>query len=271
MALRTSVLGMLLVSMLAFGITGCKPKEEAVKVYNSIEECKADRSEDECRKAFDGSQAEQEATAPHLSLDACIAQYGQAACLPRNGGEYYLPAMTGFALGVGVGNALVYHPMYVDVYGSAYYRGSVIGSYHPGCIGCSTTVIHVSPRTPWAQSYQRTPLTSSQAAAKPAPPPSVTPSERGGFGGKGMASPVTHTSPVTAAPGPAKTFAPPTASTPAREPARTFTPPSPSSSSTPSREPSRTFSPPSPSPSRSFSSPSPSSSSSRGGFSSGRK
>ncbi len=278
LAMKTPTLGLAFVVLAAFSLMGfgCwdKPATESVKMYSSVEECKADRSESECTQAQEGAQQEMDTTAPHLTYDSCINQYGQNACVARN--DYFVPVMTGFMLGTVAGS---YHPVYVDIHGSAYYRGAVIGSYYPGCYGCAhtTTVIHVSPsNSGWASSYSRAPLTAQQAAAKPAPPPAVA-SQRGGFGTKASvgASPTTPMGTTGGSAARPQTFAPPpspsgsaTTSTPGARPQTFAPPPAPSSSSTPA--PAVHASPP---PSAPVSRPeqargggSPGGSSSRGGF-----
>lgn len=279
-----SLIGVLFAAVASFALIGCgdeeKPKE-AVNIYSTVDECKGEHSETDCTQAFEGSQKDHEVSAPHMTLGQCVDAYGPSACLPRNNGEYFVPAMAGFALGMAVNSVPIYHPIYVDLGGHAYYHSTAIGTYHPNpCYGCarSTTVVHVYPQArSWSQSYARTPIPPAAATAKPSPPSynygaASAPSERGGFAPRSSASapaPAAKTTPAAAsappsAPSERGGFVPrASASTPAPA-SKTYTPPA---SSTPSYSAPKSYSSPPSSPSSSNSS----SSSSRGGFSSGRR
>jgi uncharacterized protein YgiB involved in biofilm formation len=193
--------------------SGCgKSDEAAVKIYppdeTGVAQCKSDHPEEaaQCDAALSGSLKEHEATAEHYTLQSCMEQYGASACQPRHndsGESWFVPAMAGFMIGQMVGSSPVYHPVYVNLNGQAYYGRTAIGTYRPG----STTYVTLAPNTQFRQQYQtrtvtipRTTPTGPPSYNYSAPGTSAAPRiERGGFG----ASSSTHAAPPSASSSPA--------------------------------------------------------------------
>jgi uncharacterized protein YgiB involved in biofilm formation len=172
----------LLVGVAAFCLAGCdddKPKENAVKVYSNVDECKADHSVDECTKAFEGAQHEHEVSAPHIpTREECIAKYGVDACVPHHdsSGDWFGPAMTGFMIGHMLGSSPAYQPVYVYG-GHAYSGGAALGTYRRGGF------VTVAPSSSWTKNYNTTIIQQSSKGGSYA----IAPSSRGGFGGSASA------------------------------------------------------------------------------------
>ena len=119
-------------------IWASKPSEQRIKIYNSVEACRAEQPAEDCAKAFAGAEQEHAETAPRLAArEVCEAQYGNCAALHDGTGDRFIPAMAGFMLGhaVGTGGAtsVVSRPVYVDRGGAAYSGASPIGSYRTRC------------------------------------------------------------------------------------------------------------------------------------------
>jgi uncharacterized protein YgiB involved in biofilm formation len=111
---------------------------EAVQIYPTVEQCKAQQPAADCDKAFAGAQAQHDAQAPHYgNVTSCEDVYGPGQCVPRSGAgsSWFIPAMAGFVLGhaLGASPAVIYQPVYVDRSGFAYSGGTVIGPYRRDC------------------------------------------------------------------------------------------------------------------------------------------
>ena len=179
----TNVLKGLAVGVSLLALVGCdKPKEEAVKSYTSVEECKADiatdasgeertKVEGDCSKAAEQSAVEHERTVTHyVTVDQCSSLYER--CVPAHDGNGFVPFMTGFMLGY-IGGSPMYHPYYYDRYHVVYTGSSRLGYYKSGYI--------VAPAgSTWTRGY------ASVSVNKGAPPPPIS-STRGVFGGTGSA------------------------------------------------------------------------------------
>src|SRR5678815_1208204 len=103
--MRTNFVAALLMGAASLGLlVGCdddKPKETAVKIYKSIDECKTDHSDADCQKAFEGAKEQHSTSAPKIPpREECVAKYGVDACVtrkdPNTGNEWFVPAMAGF-------------------------------------------------------------------------------------------------------------------------------------------------------------------------------
>lgn len=170
-------------------LVGCddKPKpENAVKIYASIDECKADHDEQECQKAFEGAQTEHEKSVPrHATLGECVDRYGADACIPHHSssGDWFGPAMAGFMIGHMLGTPS-YQPVYIQ-HGYAYSGSNQLGSWRSTCVSCRTggfVTVPAGSSPAWSRSYSTTTITPSGRgpSATYAPAPAST---RGGFGG----------------------------------------------------------------------------------------
>lgn len=171
--------------LLALG--GCDdepPQAEAIRIYPSVEACRAEHSAAECDAAFSGAQAQHEATAPHYgSMASCEDVYGPFQCVPRSdaSGGWFIPAMAGFMIGQALGSTpMAYQPVYVNRAGLAYSGTVPLGAYGPGNSGG----VYIwnstgSPSGVW---------TSGRYAARPV-------AARGGFGSSAsIAKPLSHSS-----------------------------------------------------------------------------
>ena len=132
------LLGLPILVLIAGMIWASKPSEQRIKIYNSVEACRAEQPAEDCAKAFAGAEQEHAETAPRLAArEVCEAQYGNCAALHDGTGDWFIPAMAEFMLGhaVGTGGAasVVSRPVYVDRGGAAYSGASPIGSYRTRC------------------------------------------------------------------------------------------------------------------------------------------
>jgi uncharacterized protein YgiB involved in biofilm formation len=182
--MKSNVLKSLVLSVSIIALTaGCgKPKEEAVKSYKTVEECRADiaadatseersRVEGDCQKGFDQSAVEHERTVTrYVVMDSCTALYER--CVPARDGNGFVPFMTGFMLGY-VSGAPIYHPYYYDRYHVVYSGTANLGYYRSG-------YIMTTPGSAWTRGY------ASVSVNKGTPPPPVS-STRGVFGGTASA------------------------------------------------------------------------------------
>src|SRR5271167_2521610 len=114
----------LLLVLAAAMIWAAKPSEQRIKIYNSVEACRAEQPHAE--------------TAPRLvSREVCEAQYGNCAALHDGTGDWFVPAMAGFMLGHALGASgvasVVSQPVYVDRGGTAHSGVGPIGSYRSRC------------------------------------------------------------------------------------------------------------------------------------------
>jgi uncharacterized protein YgiB involved in biofilm formation len=111
--------------------------EQRIKIYPSVEACRAEQSADACDKAFAGAQREHEATAPHYATrESCEERYGAAACVPRGEGSggWFIPAMFGFMLGNALsGPSYASTPVYLDRSGNAFAGNDLVGRYRRDC------------------------------------------------------------------------------------------------------------------------------------------
>lgn len=182
-------------------LTACdddKKKEQAVKIYKNIDECRVDHSESDCQKAFDGATEVHQSSAPRIpTREECIAKYGVDACVsrrdPNTGNEWFVPAMAGFMLGHVMGNltAPSYQPVYIDRGGMAYSGNQSLGNWRSSCGpndyscrhggGYVTAPVGSSPA--WTRSYTTTTVVTTTPSA-PGKPAVVAPaaSARAGFG-----------------------------------------------------------------------------------------
>jgi uncharacterized protein YgiB involved in biofilm formation len=181
-------------------LPGCGQEDPAVKIYSSDEEgiaqCQADHPEkaDECKTALTQSQEEHETTVQHYTLEECMEQYGQSACLPRDSGSYYVPAMVGFMFGYAVGGPVMYHPVYVNMSGQAYYGRTVLGAYRPGS---GVAYVSPAPGAVWVTHYnvrtvnipRSTPTAPPSYGYRNANPPSVISRGTAGNGAAPVAAP----------------------------------------------------------------------------------
>ena len=119
-------------------IWASKPREQRIKIYNSVEACRVEQPAEDCAKAFAGAEVEHEKSAPRFAARAlCEAQYGGCGAFHDGTGDWFVPAMVGFMLGHAPGTgavaSVVSQPIYVDRGGTAYSGASPIGSYRSGC------------------------------------------------------------------------------------------------------------------------------------------
>jgi uncharacterized protein YgiB involved in biofilm formation len=131
-----TIFGLLL--LLIAGQWSAKPTEQRLKIYNSVEACRAEQPPEDCAKAFADAEQEQAKSAPRLaSREVCEAQYGSCAALHDGTGDWFVPAMAGFMLGHALGTggvaSVVSQPVYVDRGGTAYSGVGPIGSYRSRC------------------------------------------------------------------------------------------------------------------------------------------
>lgn len=191
----------------AFTASGCgkDKQDDGVRGYTAdeagVQQCQADHPDQAaaCAEALTKSQAEQEATGPHMTLQGCMDEYGASACQPRDGGSYFMPIMAGFMFGYAVGSPVIYHPYYVSLSGTAYYHGTVLGAYRPG----ARVYITPAPHSTWVSTYRVS--TVHIPASTPRAPPSYnyggSPKiERGGIGGTHAPTPAVATRPSSPAP-----------------------------------------------------------------------
>jgi uncharacterized protein YgiB involved in biofilm formation len=179
---RTNFLAKVAVGVAAIALlSGCddKPKEQAIKTYESVEKCRADIADDataeervkvteDCKKAFDHSTVEYERTVTrYQSADQCSTMYSN--CRPASDGNGYVPLMAGFMLGYMAGGSPVYHPYYYDRWHTAYVGGAPVGHFNSGYV--------VAP-----QGSSITRNYTSVTINKGSPPPPAA-STRGMFGG----------------------------------------------------------------------------------------
>ncbi len=147
---RTVLLwGALLLVVTAGNIWGSKVKDQRIEIYSSVDACQAERSAEDCAKAFAGAEQEHAKSAPRFTArDLCEAQYGRCAGLHESTGNWFIPAMVGFMLGHALGSggaaSAVYQPVYVDRGGTAYSGTNSIGSYRSRCV--------VNPDDPYCRS-----------------------------------------------------------------------------------------------------------------------
>src|SRR5271169_6270313 len=128
----------LLLVLAAAMIWAAKPSEQRIKIYNSVEACRAEQPAEDCAKAFAGAEQEHAETAPRLvSREVCEAQYGNCAALHDGTGDWFVPAMAGFMLGHALGASgvasVVSQPVDVDRGGTAHSGVGPIGSYRSRC------------------------------------------------------------------------------------------------------------------------------------------
>ena len=86
---------------LSAALAGCG-RDDAPKVYGSIQDCKAEHPAQACQDAWQASVGEHQSTAPQYSQKAqCEAQYGVGHCETRNTdhGGVFMPMMAGFMIG----------------------------------------------------------------------------------------------------------------------------------------------------------------------------
>lgn len=119
-------------------IWATKPNEQRIKIYSSVEACRAEEPAEDCAKAFASAEQEQAKSAPRFaSRGLCEAQYGSCGALHDGTGDWFGPAMVGFMLGHALGTGglagVVSQPVYVDRGGTAYSGASPIGSYRSRC------------------------------------------------------------------------------------------------------------------------------------------
>ncbi len=120
-------------------------QEQRVKVYSSVEACKAEQSGDVCSQAYAGALQAHETSAPRYDTrDLCEDRYGPAACMPyhQDGHDWFMPAMMGFMLGHALGGSSpIYQPIYIDRYHTVYSGRDSIGSVRDDCFrrqGCAS-------------------------------------------------------------------------------------------------------------------------------------
>jgi uncharacterized protein YgiB involved in biofilm formation len=168
-------------ALLLLLLPGCgdDDKEQAVKSYKTVEECKADVAADatdeektkivaDCQKAFDQATADPAAQAPHYQLaQSCYDLYGEAGCGYAPGGYYY-PFMNGFMFGYYNG-VMAYHPYYYNRWGVVYSGSVNLGYFRGG-------YVMAPPGATWTRSYAYVPV------ARGAVPPPAS-SMRGVLGG----------------------------------------------------------------------------------------
>jgi uncharacterized protein YgiB involved in biofilm formation len=136
---RPRVLFVALTLVLAAGIIwAAKPSERRIKIYNSVEACRAEQPAEECAKAFADAEQEHEKSAPRsTSREVCEAQYGTCSAFHDATGDWFVPAMVGFmighALGAGGATTVVSQPVYVGRDLMAYSGTTVLGSYRSRC------------------------------------------------------------------------------------------------------------------------------------------
>ena len=128
----------LLLVLAAGMIWASKPNEHRIRIYNSVEECRAEQPAEDCAKAFAGAEQEYEKSVPRLaSRKLCEAQYGNCTIFHNGGADWFVPAMVGFMLGHALGTSgvtsVVSQPVYVDRSGTAYSGTNPIGSYRSRC------------------------------------------------------------------------------------------------------------------------------------------
>lgn len=178
----------LLVSALALCVVACDDSDTSqqppeVKVYASVDACKAEQPEDECQKAFDGARDEHDRTAPRFQAQAtCEDLYGPGNCVPRHseygGNDVFIPYMMGYMMGHSSGSTVVYHyPVYVDRGGTAYSRGSSIGTFARTAPSAPATI----SRGGFGGSASSAPTGMGGFSGKVAISPGAV--ARGGFGG----------------------------------------------------------------------------------------
>ncbi len=131
---RTVLLwGALLLVVTAGNIWGSKVKDQRIEIYSSVDACQAERSAEDCAKAFAGAEQEHAKSAPRFTArDLCEAQYGRCAGLHDSTGNSGF--MLGHALGAGGDASVVFQPVYVDRGGTAYAGTNSIGSYRSRCV-----------------------------------------------------------------------------------------------------------------------------------------
>jgi uncharacterized protein YgiB involved in biofilm formation len=128
----------LLLVLAAGMIWASKPSEHRIRIYNSVQECRAEQPAEDCAKAFAGAEQEYEKSVPRLaSRELCEAQYGNCTVFHNGDSDWFAPAMVGFmlghALGTGGVTSIVSQPVYVDRSGAAYSGTNPIGSYRSRC------------------------------------------------------------------------------------------------------------------------------------------
>ena len=128
----------LLMVFIAGMIWASKPGEQRIKIYKSVEPCRAEQPAEGCAKAFASAEEEHEKSAPRFaSRELCEVQYGSCAALHDGTGDWFVPAMVGFMFGHALGTSgvasVVSQPVYVDRSGTAYSGASPIGSYRSRC------------------------------------------------------------------------------------------------------------------------------------------
>jgi uncharacterized protein YgiB involved in biofilm formation len=130
--------GALFLALIAGIIWASKPSEQRIKVYSSVEACRAEQPAEDCANAFAAAEQEHANTAPRfVSREFCEAQYGGCAALHDGTGDWFIPAMAGFMLGHALGTgsvaSVVSQPAYVDRGGGAYTGTTALGSYRSRC------------------------------------------------------------------------------------------------------------------------------------------
>ncbi len=140
-----SLVAIVIVAVVAPRFFGSSDEEQAqrIKIYSSVDACKAEQSVQQCNEAFLGAQQQHQTTAPRYpAADSCEAQYGAGACVPYRdpgGGSWFIPAMMGFMIGHALsGPSLLYHPVYVDRFGGAFSGGNSLGYFRGNCGGPSS-------------------------------------------------------------------------------------------------------------------------------------
>jgi uncharacterized protein YgiB involved in biofilm formation len=123
-------------------------EEQRIKIYPSLDACKAEQDAAACDQAFSGAEKAHESNAPRFSdRQTCEDRFGPAACQPYrdNSGGWFIPAMFGFMVGHALsGPSLVYQPVYVDRFGQAFSGAQNLGVFRadcanqPGNLNCSS-------------------------------------------------------------------------------------------------------------------------------------
>jgi uncharacterized protein YgiB involved in biofilm formation len=163
MVLLPGVLLLALAVEIFWGAKVEERQEQRVRIYSSLEACKAEQPAEDCAKAFAGAEDQHMKTAPRFtSRDVCEAQHGDGGCVAYHDGTgvIFIPAMVGFMLGHALAppssnpypsddprrytwalnqsatrsaSSVVYQPVYVDRNATAYAGSSPIGSYRSRC------------------------------------------------------------------------------------------------------------------------------------------
>lgn len=189
---RSQYVSTLLIGAAALNLAACgddPPQQAEAKIFPTIEACRAEFPEDQCKQAFEASRQLHLQTAPRFASQGdCEAQAGAGACQPMpmfqpDGSvtNMFVPALMGFMLaralqpqqGYGLGPGFSYgggyyhpRPIFIDRDGFMRSGRDEIGRYQGGRDAFARSRVPTTVQTPVSRSGQ---------IGKPA-------AKRGGFG-----------------------------------------------------------------------------------------